>query len=97
MDKEIKDILKDIKETLSNSIVGKLDNLFNEGLKQPCEISIKKDSKGVAKTQISGSRIAILITLAGLENGILKELNCDDGEFNFIKKSIGAEKGKENE
>ena len=101
MDKELMEKL----EELTNKIIDimgdkhkKVHDMFEEALNQPCKISIEKEQEsGGAKTCITGSRLSILITLAGLEKGILNELGCDNDEFEFIKKAVGVKEAEDNE
>lgn len=46
-------------------------------------ISIKK-GKGL-KVEAKGTRLAVLIALASAEKYLLKELNCDNKEFDLMK------------
>lgn len=102
MDKDIRETLKNLKEMLDiatsedfNKIKDKFDKLMNEALKQPCKITIEKYKDGKARTGIEGNRLSLLIALAGAEKSILKQLNCDNEEFEFIKNFVGAEETEE--
>ena len=95
--KEIKEMLNNLKELLEimeDSDIGKAKKKFskmlNEALEQPCKITIEKGKKGDAKLGIEGSRLSLLIALAGAEQGILKQLKCNDEEFEFIKNLVGT-------
>ena len=97
MDKEIKEMLKNIKEMLEiveesdlDKTKEKFEKMLNEALNQPCEIAIKKDKDGGAKTKVEGCRLSLLITLAGLEKTLCKQLHCSDGEFELIKNLVGT-------
>ena len=97
MEKELREMLKELKK-LRKVITDKdieeakenFDKLMSEALNTPCEISIKKEDSGLANMKIEGKRLAILVTLAGAEKGILQQLKCTDDEFEFIKGFVGS-------
>ena len=102
--KELKELLKemeDIKKLLESKDYKKLqkeaDKMFENAIKEPCDIVIKKDNNNGASIMVNGKRLAILVALAGAEEGILKELNCSKEEFNFIKNFIGTKEVFKNE
>jgi len=102
MDKDIREMLNDLKEMLEiatsedfKNAKDKFSKLMEEGLKQPCKITIEKYKDGKAKTGIEGNRLSLLITLAGAEKGILKQLSCSNEEFEFIKNFVGTEETEE--
>ena len=97
MEKEFKEMLKNLKEMLEMVInedteknKEKFSNMISEAIKQPCKITIEKDKRGQAKLGVEGNRLALLITLAGAEQGILKQLSCEQKEFDFIKGFVGS-------
>lgn len=92
MDKEIKEMLKELLKDLEE----KLDKI-NEAHKQPAKISIEKHEDGSADTHIEGSNLAILITLAGLENAVLGKLNPPKGLWELIKNTTGTMEAGDNE
>lgn len=101
MDKELEKMLKDIKEILEmleDSDMGdtkeKFDNILKEAIETPCEISIKKGKNGNAEIGIKGNGLSVLVALAGAEQSILKEFECDNNEFNFIKNFIATREVK---
>lgn len=98
MDKEIKEMLKDLGEKL-DKIDGdfNLQDKINEAYKQKAIISIEKHEDGRADTHIEGSNLAILITLAGLENGVLGKLNPPKGLWELIKNITGTREAGDNE
>ena len=79
---------------LGENIKDYMKKAFKEAIDQECEISIKKEKNGEAHTCIKGSTLAILITLAGLEKGILEKLGCDESMFEFVKGAVGTEEAK---
>lgn len=97
MEKEFKEMLKNLKEMLEMVInedteknKEKFNNMMSEAIKQPCKITIEKDKRGQVKVGVEGNRVALLITLAGAEQGILKQLSCEQKEFDFIKGFVGS-------
>lgn len=97
MEKEFKEMLKNLKEMLEMVInedteknKEKFNNMMSEAIKQPCKITIEKDKRGQVKLGAEGNRVALLITLAGAEQGILKQLSCEQKEFDFIKGFVGS-------
>ena len=104
MDKELKEMLNHLKEMLEiatsdnfDKAKEKFSEIMDEALKQPCKIKIEKDKKGKAKMGVEGQRLALLVTLAGAEQGILKQLKCDNDEFEFIKQFVGTREAGDNE
>ena len=102
MDNEIKEMLKELLKDLGeklDKIEGdfNLQDKINEAHKQPAKISIEKYEDGRADTRIEGSNLAILITLAGLENSILERLNPPKGLWDLIKASTGTREAGDNE
>lgn len=83
--------LKELMDKLLSSTLTKTLESLEENLHEPCKIAIEKDKKGVAHTQIEGKRVAILITLAGLEKTILEKTNTPSEVYEFIRKLVGAE------
>lgn len=94
--KKIKELMEElVKEIIGEeNIEGACRTMFEEALKEECEISIKKDKEGRANTHISGSGLAILITLAGLEKGILEKLGCEDSMYEIVKRAVGTKEAK---
>lgn len=97
MEKEFKEMLKNLKEMLemvtnedTEKNKEKFNNMMSEAIKQPCKITIEKDKRGQVKLGAEGNRVALLITLAVAEQGILKQLSCEQKEFDFIKGFVGS-------
>lgn len=95
--KDLKEMLKsmeNILELLNNSDLGKakekFSNMLEEAINQPCKISINKSDNGKCEMGVEGQRLAILVTLAGAEKGILKQVHCSHEEFDFIKNFVGT-------
>lgn len=100
MDRELLEKLKELTDKMIDTMgdkAEKVHNMFNEALNQPCKISVEKGQGDKAQTCIQGSRLSILVTLAGMEKSILRQLNCDSKEFEFIKNSIGSLEVNNNE
>ena len=94
--KKVKELIGElVKEIIGGeNIEDAFRSEFEEALQQECEISAKKDKDGVSHTHIEGSGLAILITLAGLEKGILKKLGCSESMYEIVKNVVGTEEGK---
>jgi len=104
MDKELKEMLNNLKEMLEiatsndfDKAKEKFSEIMGEALKQPCKITVEKNKKGEAKMGVEGQRLALLVTLAGAEKGILKQLKCNNDEFEFIKQFVGTREAGDNE
>lgn len=69
-----------------------LDEIFVEKLdkadKEKCKISVENNTDGEKHIEAEGGTLALLVTLAGLEDQILKQTGCDRGTFDFIKGHI---------
>ena len=96
MDKELSKMMEDLKETLNlmtkfmgSDIQKEIDKSFNE----EATISIKKHKDGSADVNVGGKTLAVLITLAGLERGILKKLEVPDEIWEMIKDITGCKEG----
>jgi len=61
---------------------------INEALKEPCLIKIENTKQGT-RMNIEGGRLTLLLVLAGAEKGILKQLDCSEKEYIFIKEIVG--------
>ena len=95
MDKDIKDMLKDLLNKMGEKLekVEKVDSMISEAINEPCKICIDKKENGEACLGVEGSRLALLVTLAGMEKSILNKLDCDNQEFSFIKSVVGTKEG----
>lgn len=88
-----KDIYDELKELMENDELKKYADLFkklieakvNECIEEDTTISIEKKADGTAKANITGSRMGVLVALAGLEKTILKQLNAPAGLLEIIK------------
>lgn len=83
-----------IKELLSSLIDDVMEYSLQEALNEECEITVKKGKGGVVETEISGSGMALLVTLAGLEKTILDKVGCTDSMFKIIKGAIGTKEAE---
>lgn len=94
-EKELNKLLDDLKEIINKIDEDKdykeqkFNDMLNEELNKSCKIAIEKEENREAKMRIEGSRLSLLLTLAGAEKGILKQLDCDKREFEFIKEIVG--------
>lgn len=100
MDKELLKILEDVNKKLEKineknkkEICKEIENGFNE----PAKISIEKNIDGKAEMHVEGKAIAILITLAGLEKGILEKLDAPNDLWELIKYMVGTREAGDNE
>lgn len=99
MDKELKEKMDKLLDKLLGINLDKIkdiDTKCKEALNTPCKIHIYNDSKGT-RLAVESGRLSLLITLAGAEKGILKQLNCSTEEFEFIKNMVGTEEANDNE
>lgn len=78
MDKEILELLDKL-----------ISKVTEKTISEPCKILIDNDGANT-KLEVNGCRSSLLITLAGALNSILHELNCDEEEFEAIRKIVGV-------
>ena len=97
MEKEFKEMLKNLKEMLEiveNSDIGKakekFSNMLEEAINQPCKITIEKNKGGKCNVKLQGNELSLLLTLAGAEENILKRIYCEQETFDFIKTFVGS-------
>lgn len=90
MNEELKKLLKEFKELTKRTLIEELEKAVNE----KCIISVTKNKKGEAKQKIEGSTLSILITLAGLEKSILRELGTPVELYEMIKECVGTKEAK---
>ncbi|MBP5426697.1 MAG: hypothetical protein J6Y29_02195 [Clostridiales bacterium] len=97
--KELLEKLKELTEKMVDKMSKNLDELegqMTEAIKEPCKIHI--DNNGTnTQLDVSGTRLNLLLTLAGAEKTILRDLHCSDSEFEFIKNFVRAGEDKDNE
>ena len=74
----------------------KISKSISEALKKPAKISMKREKGGKGVTNISGTPMAILVTLAGLEYTILNNLNVPKILWEQVKEQISTEEVKDN-
>lgn len=102
MDKELKEKKDKLLDNLDNLLDINRDKIKDtetkckEALNMPCKIHIDNDGKGI-KLATKGGRLSLLITLAGAEKNILKELKCSTEEFNLIKIIVKTAEAGDNE
>ena len=96
MDKEIKEKINQILDTILDGAKDRTDIIIDRAIQDPCEISIQKGENGEATIRVDGSRLALLIALAGAEKSILNQLDCDNDEFDFLKERISTREGSFN-
>lgn len=94
--KMLKELRGELKKVLDDDDMKEAENEFMENMKkavnQHCTISMKKDKNGEAKLQYDGCRLGLIISLIGIEQSILKDLECDEDEFKFIKSFVGTKR-----
>ena len=92
--KELENVLKDIEQLIKKLELGNVKSELVRELERACNepatISIEKKANGEACTKIEGTRLAILITLAGLEKSILEKLNPPTEMWEMIKGMVGT-------
>ncbi len=86
-----------IEKMVYESMSSSLDKMINEAFKEKASISIEKFEDGSANTSIKGRRLPILVTLAGLENFLLKELDPPKGLWEQVQNKIGTKEANYNE
>ncbi len=97
MIKSLEGIIKLIDQDTMDKSKEKFKNTVSKALNDYCKITIEKDEDGQTRLGVEGNRLSLLIALAGAEQGILHQLNCDEDEFEFIKSFIGTEEVCRNE
>ena len=101
MDKDIKEILKELKKlkTTMEKITekdldeakSKFEEKLKESLNEPCKISIEKDKGGQARCMVEGERLALLITFIALKKAVMSKLHTSNEELEFLEHFIGSE------
>lgn len=97
MDNELKEKLNEMINEMFGRVTSSIKEKIDEAIKEPCEIHIDKTNEGKACLEVQGKRLPLLITLCGLEKEVLKSLDCDEEEFEMLKKAIGTKEAKDNE
>lgn len=104
MNKELKEILKDLHGVLDELLRGdkealknRVDKIFTEAMEEKASIEITKHEDGRAETKIEGNALVVLMTLAGLEKTILNEYNVPSEVWEIIKDAVGSKEVKVNE
>ncbi len=96
MEKEFNELLKELDNIIDNfnhtniSTKEIFDKMVNEEMQKPCKIVINKKEKEDVHLGIEGSRLTLLLVLAGAEKTILNQLECNEKEFNYIKSIVGT-------
>lgn len=89
--KDLEDILGSLdKMKKADKLFKELKETLEKAIDEPCEIKIIKSKNGNATIETKGTRGAILITLAGAKKDILKRIDCNNDEFEFVSKMIGT-------
>lgn len=78
-----------MKEFINELINDKLYKSLKEADKEDVVISLVKKNDNT-KVKLEGSTMAILLSLAGLEKHVIKELNVPEGLFETIKEMVGV-------
>lgn len=103
MDKELKELENTMKEfmeflkTINKDTKCETESTFGEASKQEASLYVKKDKSGKVNIKAEGSSLGLLILLAGLEKGLLKQLDCPDCTWELIKNKVGAREADINE
>lgn len=107
MNKELKEILKELEElneTIEDLLKdndkdfnSKLQKGIDKAMKDKASISIEKFENGTAEVNFEGRNLAVLITLAGLENCVLEKLNPPKELWEIIKHRVGTMEVNDNE
>lgn len=94
MIKDLKEITKMLEElekiVAKNDLKNIVEKRLNEALNEPVSISVKKNKNGKAEVKMDGERLAVLITLAGLEQTILRNTDTPVEIWEFIKERVGS-------
>ena len=78
-----------MKEFINELINDQLYKSLKEADKEDVVISLVKKNDNT-KVKLEGSTMAILLSLAGLEKHVIKELNVPEGLFETIKEMVGV-------
>jgi len=99
MDKELKEKLNSLLNTVIDTLadkIGEMSGACEEAITKPCKIHIDSEN-GNTKLEVEGGRLSLLLTLAGAEKSILRDLKCSKEEFELIKNMVGSEEVNRNE
>lgn len=97
MNKELKEMFKKLLKDLDKMEEFNIEDKLSEAFKEPVKISIEKFEDGKSCIEYEGTNLSILITLAGLENAILKELKAPKGVWELVKLKTAIKDGGDNE
>lgn len=97
MNKELKEMFKKLLKDLDKMEEFNIEDELSEAFKEPAKISIEKFEDGKSRLEYEGNNLAILITLAALENAILKELKASKGVWKLVKLRTAIKDGRDNE
>lgn len=95
--KELNGVIEDITKEYKSETKGNFKKALDKAFKEKASISIEKFENGKAETHIEGSTLAILITLAGLEQTILEHTKIPTPLWEAIKDTVGTRDNKEAE
>lgn len=99
MDKELEKKLTELLDMVANELKGKVEDVqekLKKVIKEPCKINIENDGV-VIKINIEGMRCSLLMNLAEATKDILKQLKCDDKEYEMIKNIVNTKGVNDNE
>lgn len=95
MDKETREMFKELNETLSKFLKRNKEKTIIDRLKEASKdefkIVVERGEDGITNVDVEGERLAILVGLAGLENHLLKELETPDEIWEIIKQVTDTE------
>lgn len=95
--KELNGVIEDITKEYKSETKGNFKKALDKAFEEKASISIEKFEDGKGKILINGSALAILITLAGLEKGILERIKIPTPLWEAIKDTVGTREDKEAE
>lgn len=90
LNKVIEELEKLLKKMENKTTKTSLVEVIEQNMNRPASIHIDKNENGECSAKLEGTRIAILITLAGLEKTILEQLDPPTALWETIKKHIGT-------
>lgn len=89
--------LEKLEKVIGNLATDNLDKEIERAFYQSASISIDKKEDGNCDIHFNGTKLSILITLAGLEQGILERTHTPKELWELIKRKTGSREAKENE
>lgn len=98
---ELLELLKELNGVLENAIKedksknkGSFRKAIDKAFKEKVIISLEKSRNGETKIHTEGSKLGVLISLAGLEKGILETTKVPTPLWEYIKHTVGTKDAK---